>query len=325
MVLGVSTELFKACDLVIESNVPLPELRRAPGETPRCCFELLPDGEALAGEFDWFHHWQVHDEEPWLQFAVVGEEYLLRFPSQGDFFVSRDARRVKCRPLPGTPGFTVRHLFLDQVIPLILSRRESLVLHASAVLTDHGVIGFVGASGTGKSTLAAHFGLSGSALVCDDCLVLRQRSGVWLAVPSYPGVRLWGAAREELFEYPPEGVEVAHYTRKQRVSSGLIPCIDPPAPIQCLYFLGRDRESLHSEFAVEPIAPCDAFVELLSYSFNLDISDKEYLAHQFRAIDKLLADVPCFYLWYPRDFSALPMVREMIRNHQTRNPQWQSR
>jgi hypothetical protein len=321
----VRTELFKACDLVIESNLPLPELRRAPGETPRCCFELLPDGDALGGEFDWFHHWQMDDEEPWLKFAVVGEEYLLRFPSQADFFVSRDTRRVKCRPLTGTPEFTIRHLFLDQVVPLILSRRETLVLHASAVLTDYGVTGFVGASGTGKSTLAAHFGMSGSSLVCDDCLVLRQRSGVWLAVPSYPGVRLWDAARYELFESPPESANVAHYTSKQRVSSSLIPCIEPPAAIQCLYFLGGDRESLPGAFAVEPIAPRDAFLELLSFSFNLDVGEKAYLAHQFRAIDKLLTDVPCYRLRYPRDFSALPAVREMIRDHQTRNAQCLSR
>ena len=321
----MSTELFKACDLVIESNVPLPELPRASGQVPGCFFELLPNGEVLAGDFDWFHHWQIDDDEPWLRFAVVGGEYLLRFPSQGDFFVSRDTRRVRCRPLTATPQLTVRHLFLDQVIPLILSRRESLVLHASAVLTRGGVLGFVGPSGAGKSTLAANFGLSGSSLVCDDCLVLRQQSGVWFAVPAYPGVRLWGPAREELFEYPPDGAEYAHYSSKQRVRSSLIPCIDAPAPIQRLYFLGRDQESLHSEFAVEPIAPRDAFLELLSFSFNLDIGDKEYLAHQFRAIDKLLTDVPCFHLRYPRDFSALPAVREMIRSHQTRNTQCLSR
>ena len=39
----------------------------------------------------------------------------------------------------------------------MLSRRESLVLHASAILTPEGVIAFVGKSGQGKSTLAACF------------------------------------------------------------------------------------------------------------------------------------------------------------------------
>ena len=49
--------------------------------------------------------------------------------------------------MPGIPEVTVRHLFLDQVIPLVLSRREPIVLHASAVQTAHSVIAFAGKSG----------------------------------------------------------------------------------------------------------------------------------------------------------------------------------
>ena len=151
----MGTRRFHVCDLVIETSVPLPELRETAEGTPDCRFQVLPAGKCFEGGFSWFHHWSTRDDGVWLKFGARGEDYLLRFLDQGDFLISCDGKEVRCRPLPGTPASTVRHLFLDQVIPLLLSRRELLVLHASAVLTAHGAIAFVGKSGQGKSTLAA--------------------------------------------------------------------------------------------------------------------------------------------------------------------------
>ena len=71
-------------------------------------------------------------------------------------------------------GIDVRHLFLDSVIPLILSRREPLVLHASAILFDGRAIAFIGTSGQGKSTLAASHSQLGYSLISDDYLVFRH-------------------------------------------------------------------------------------------------------------------------------------------------------
>ena len=206
-------------------------------------------------------------------------------------------------------------------MPLILSRRESLVLHASAVLTGNGVIAFVGNGGTGKSTLATHFALSGWPLIADDFLVLREQLGTWLAVPSYPGVRLWDTSEKELFEDPPSGTEFAHYSAKRRISPAALPFADAPAPIRSLYFLGSIRKSADTDFSISPIPPRDNFIELISFASNLDVSDKNYLMSQFQTVDKLLPSLQCFYLKYPHDFSALPAVCEMIRDHQTRNAQ----
>lgn len=44
------------------------------------------------------------------------------------------------------------------------------VVHASAVKTKYGTAVFAGSSGSGKSTLAIEMALSGSHLICDDCL-----------------------------------------------------------------------------------------------------------------------------------------------------------
>lgn len=319
----MGTRRFRVCDLVIESSVPLPELRETAEGTPDCRFQVLPAGKCFEGGFSWFHHWSTRDDGVWLKFGARGEDYLLRFPDQGDFLIPCDGKEVRCRPLPGTPASTVRHLFLDQVIPLILSRRELLVLHASAVLTAHGAIAFVGKSGQGKSTLAACFGQIGCPLISDDYLVLRKAGEDWVAIPSYPGVRLWPQASQGIFSPLPDSTEIAHYTEKRRVSDpDLVPFAERPSPLRSVYFLDGDGEMIESGPLIAPSEPREAFMKLVACAFNLDVRDKTLLRSQFNAIGQLRTKLPCFRLQYARDFSTLPALRQLIVDQQIRNEAW---
>ncbi len=83
-------KLYQVCDLVIESSISLPELAAAsaPVSVPDYSFELLPPGDPFPGEYRWFNHWAFR-EEVRLSFAFRDEDYLLRFPDQADFLVSR--------------------------------------------------------------------------------------------------------------------------------------------------------------------------------------------------------------------------------------------
>ena len=286
---------FRVCDLVIESGVAFPELIESVDGRSDCRFQVLPAGKGFHGEFTWFHRWSTPANGVWLSLGVRGEDYLLRFPDLGDFLISRDAKESRCRPLPGTPASTLRHLFLDQVIPLILSRRELLVLHASAVLTPHGAIAFVGKSGQGKSTLAACFGQIGCPLISDDYLVLRKTGQAWAAIPSYPGVRLWPEASDGVFSILPETTEIAHYTKKRRVSDPAlvpfagdhIPCAACTSSTAMVRWSSRDRQFALSD-------PREAFMKLVACAFNLDIRDKSLLRNQFDAIGHLRTRLPCF-------------------------------
>ncbi|MBZ5650000.1 MAG: hypothetical protein LAO18_05905 [Acidobacteriia bacterium] len=316
---------YRVCDLLVESSVPLPELSQVEGGSPDCRFEVLPAAEGFAEDAHWFHQWITADKETWLKLADRGEDYLLRFLDQGDFLISRDGRDVRCCPLPGTPESTIRHLFLDQAVPLVLSLWESLVLHASAILTPQGVIAFVGKSGQGKSTLAACFGQSGFRLISDDYLVLRKmalRKMVedWFAIPSYPGVRLWPEASDGIFSVPPESAEIAHYTDKRRVSDpALVPFAEGPSALRCLYFLNDQGDAFLPEPSILPLRPREAFMKLVSCAFSLDVRDKVRLERQFEAIGQITAQLPCFQLEYARDFAMLPAVRRMIVDQPVRS------
>jgi hypothetical protein len=241
------------------------------------------------------------------------------------FLVSRAGNQIDCQPLPGVPEATVRHLLLDCVIPLILSRREPLVLHASAILTGHGAIAFIGTSGQGKSTLAASHGQLGYPLISDDYLVLRETpeapevESKWIAVPSYPGVRLLPGTSDGIFEVPPATTEVAHYTSKRRISDlEVLPFTESPAVIRSIYVLDDEGVEPPPEPVVELISPRESFMKMVSSSFNLDITDKELLRRQFATLRRIVGAIPCFRLCYAREFGTLPAVSNVIANHQER-------
>jgi hypothetical protein len=311
-----TANLYQVCTLVLESTISLPELTQTSGSNPDCNFQLLPAGEPFAGEYHWFNQWLFKDEVR-LSFAFRGDDYMLRFPDYADFLASRAGPDIKCRPLPDVPEATVRHLLLDCVIPLILSRREPLVLHASAILTNHGAIAFIGTSGQGKSTLAASHGQLGYPLISDDYLVLREVGEDWVAVPSYPGVRLLPKSADGIFESAPPTEEVAHYTAKRRISDlELLPFTESPSKMQCLYVLDDEGKEPPREPVVENISSREIFMKLVSSTFNLDITDKALLRRQFATLRRIVAALPCFRLRYAREFATLPAVSRVIATHQ---------
>jgi adenylate kinase family enzyme len=311
----IRQNLYQVCDLVIASSILIPELMPAPKSIPDYRFKLLAAVEPFAGEYRWFNQWVFHGDVR-LSFAIRDKDYLLRFPHLADFLISRSDPEIRCHPLPGIPESAIRHLLVDSVIPLILSRREPLVLHASGILMNYRAIAFVGPSGQGKSTLAANYGRLGYPVIADDYLVLRYIAGDWVAVPSYPGVRLLPECRQAMFDASTPTEEVTPYTLKRRVSDPqLVPFVTSPAKVRCLYVLDEERQASSHEIAIEKMSRREVFVKLVSSSFNLDITDKELLKRQFAALSQIVEALPCFRLRYAREMGALPGVVKKIEIH----------
>ena len=101
--------------------------------------------------------------QPWLVDGVGRSRYLV-FDQEGDVFV-RAAR-------PGMEP-TVRYVFEKAVLPIVMVARGYEAFHASAVRVPSGVIGFLGLSGTGKSTTAEALTRLGLDHYADDTLVYR--------------------------------------------------------------------------------------------------------------------------------------------------------
>ncbi len=279
---------YQFSDMVVASSDALPELPSATVDPAEVVVEWHPI-DALERR-PVFSSWNTPSDRVWLTFADARDGYLLTFGDVCQFHVSTDAARVQVRPLATTAPATARHLLINQVLPLVLSRRGRLVLHASAISYRGSVVAFVGRSGSGKSTLAAACATAGASVVTDDCLVLRPVGGEWHAVPCDAGIRLWPQSLQ-LLDWPPaSGTGLAHFSHKRRIGAG--------------------HESLTFERAVLPLRQVyrmvwpipesvfgvlrgrAAVMALASELFRLDLRDAAETRWQFDQVSDLASAVP---------------------------------
>jgi hypothetical protein len=309
--------LYRYCDLILQSDTPLPELPLAAITRADIEFHLLPAAEIDPMPVEWFHHHEAANGKVWLTLARQEQGYLLRYTVFADFIIPYDGTRVHCQPRPGVPAETIRHLLLDQVMPLVVSRRGGPVLHASAVAGPEGAIGFIGDTGLGKSTLAASLTKRGLRLITDDCLVLREQDGGFVALPTYPGLRVHKRSLDALLGTGLALPEVAHYTDKKRLGpdNTNLGFTHQPALLRRLYFLGAaSPDSRNSESCVEfsRMPQGRALVELIRTSLRLDCQDHKRLQLEFENCEHLIRSIQLEKLTFPRNFDLLPDVCEAI-------------
>jgi hypothetical protein len=275
--------------------------------TERAERPLAPVGEAA------FHQWVFPDGTLWTQFFRQGAGYLLRFPELADFEVSADGCTVQGFPAPGVSSPTVEHLYLNQVMPLALSRQGKLVLHGSAVDIGGQGVAFLGESGRGKSTLAASFATEGTRFLTDDGLLLEWVVDRCMILPSHPSIRLWEDSQDALVSERTAMAPAVSFTSKSRFLAGPgIAFCDEARPLRRLFFLGEGEVETPT---IEPLRPAEALIELVKHSFLLDIEARDMLARHFDDLSRLAA-LPIYYrLDYPRSYAALPLVREAVIRH----------
>ena len=304
---------YSVCDVAFESTISLPELSSVEYREPEFSFTLDSGQSHHWDACLWLHTCYVGDDTPWLLLGRQGDDYLLRFPDLADFSISKDATEISCCPKPDTPSDTIRHLLLDQVIPLLLSKQGRLVLHGSAVLTAHGAVAFLGETGRGKSTLASSFSEKGSPVLTDDCLLVKEGNGELLAIPSYPGLRLWPETVEALFGQGKPLAGVAHYTKKKRVDGNVgLSFFNEAAPLRRIFFLAPPDEIEDNSVSIARLSPRNAFMELVKFMYLIDITDRQRLRQEFERLSRVAA-LPLFYrLTFPRDFSLLAGVHKAV-------------
>jgi hypothetical protein len=260
-----------------------------------------------------FHQWVFSNGAEWTGFYRLGQNFLLRFPALADFEVSADGLTVRCWPAPDISENTLEHLYLNQVLPLALSKRGKQVFHASAIETPAGAVAFMAASGRGKSTLAASFATSGFRFLTDDALLLEEVAGGYTVLPSHPSIRLWDDSRDELIGAEARQAPAVQYTPKARILYGDSMAFCTQAqPLRRVYFLG---DGSATELTIKPMPPSLALISLLKNTFLLDIEAPQTLATHFDQLNSMVA-LPIYYeLDYPRRYAELPRVREGIIRH----------
>jgi hypothetical protein len=260
-----------------------------------------------------FHKWVFPDGTLWATFYRAGDHYVLRFPTLADFTVLASGTEVVVHPVPGVSAQTVEHLYLNQVLPLALSRQWKLVLHASAVEVEKTAVAFLGASGRGKSTLAASFATSGHRFLTDDGLQLEKSGEGYLVEPSHASIRLWDDSRDELIPETTRAAPSVDYTHKLRLlADDEVAFCDVARPLRCVYFLGDGGVD---DISIHPASGRDAMIELVRHSFLLDIEEREMLTRHFAQLTELARRPMFARLDFPRRYEMLPSVRDAVIRH----------
>lgn len=240
-----------------------------------------------------------HDE---AGFQVWGPRY-------GRHLVSNDGAEVLCA-LPKIAAWRWERLLFAQVLPLAATLRGRELFHSSAVSVDGGTLAFVGFSGAGKSSVAAHLVARGASLVTDDVLAL-ARDGK--QVIAYPGAVLAGIDRSELASMTAAGrARLGRRIGNTHKAYLAAPVVEGPSPLRAVYFLARG-----SGRSIQ-IAQNDSMaLHLLSSSFISYLDLPRHLLQHLDICAHIAATVPTLEVSSPASARAADVAAAVEAHAET--------
>jgi hypothetical protein len=126
-------------------------------------------------------------------------------------------------------------------------------------------IAFLGASESGKSTMAAALHARGYPLVVDDIVAVRLSDGRAEVFPGFPQFKLWPDAVAALGGDPDtlSRTEPGFEKRARPVTDG--PSARESLPLGRIYVLAQGEA-----VEIEPLSPTEIFFALVSHSYGID-------------------------------------------------------
>lgn len=187
---------YRVADVSLCSDIPLEPLRpyflrRSSQVNPigrRLFLQQTSEPRVYSGEA-----W-VLDKPRAVTCDLTEHGYLLELEDLGSFFVERDGSSIeKVSNRPGASDIQVlAQTVLGAPLILCLALKQVFSLHAGAIQVNNGVIGFMGESGYGKSTIAAYYSdrCENGIRISDDILVLERCENGIVVLPHFPQLKL---------------------------------------------------------------------------------------------------------------------------------------
>lgn len=294
---------YLAFGLHIRSERPLPELLKSTGETsPDVDVRWRAIPEELEGAR--YSHPIVQAREDDILITIRG---VARF-------LLHAGREITIAPHPESESDEVRAYLLGTILGLLCHQRELLPLHANAIALDGQAFAFAGPSGVGKSTLAAYFQHRGHRLLTDDvCVLSFPQSGVPLAWPGIPRIRLWKDSARMLDKMTEELKPIFGRLEKYNLPCELI-ATGQGLPLQRIYIL--DIEGKDSSAEITPVTGAEAMEAVMAQTFRREfLGVMDSTQQRFLRNIVLLRRVAVFHVPWHHDYDALPAKAERLEQH----------
>ncbi|NCF65088.1 MAG: hypothetical protein GWP61_03885 [Chloroflexi bacterium] len=309
--------LYHLYETVISTNVPMPGLPPAKKQMAQMRIKVeAPRAGLLPPAGGWDHQYlSSSDGSPILSYARLVRGFLLREHTVGDFWISGKGHDIICFPRPGTSPMAIRDTLLSPILTLVFNLRGFDGIHAATVQIGSGAVAFCGASGQGKSTLAAYFNSLGWPILSDDFLVLADSDGHITVSRGLPEVRLWPSSYERFAELHSRPARPDVSSAKLIVDLDVIEDATLPITLQTIYFLDRgEREAGGGghEVRIETLSGRRAFFLLMDQSYRLDLQDHDMLRRQADIFTRIIAQGRVKLLKLDWGFELLPRAAELI-------------
>jgi HPr Serine kinase C-terminal domain len=242
---------------------------------------------------------------------IAGKRFLFQVPGVARFLLS-GGREIVFEPAPGIDGTEVAIFLIGTVFGILLHQRGEIVLHASAVRVAGKAVLFCGASGTGKSTLAAALAQRGFPLVADDLCAISLRDGVPMVQPDGRHLKLWAQAIDKLDLAGRRGAPVRKKLEKFFVDPG--EAYGEPLPLGAVYAL-REARPPHKPGIERPNVVDAALILRRSAYRPLLVNRMEQKADYFRAATAIANAPGIFHLTRALNFAVMPEVVGWLEQH----------
>jgi hypothetical protein len=212
----------------------------------------------------------------------------------GRHLITNDGLQV-VSALPAVAPWRWQRLLFAQVLPLSAALRGLDPFHASAVVLGERAVALVAASGSGKTSLAAHLVARGAPFMTDDVLSLQLDRGRVLA---HPGAAMTSIAPKELASMSARGRAALGPSigREAGKKHFMPPVVDRPHPLGAFVVLVRNADVERLE--LETVQAPDARL-LLSSSFITYIRSPEHLVTHLDTCARISESVPVVELRVP--------------------------
>ena len=282
-------KVYQAYNLCIASELPLPKLVETEGK---------PDVIIRLGKID--DKFEVRHNG--------SNNCRGSLPGIGRFLI-QDGREILVSPEPKVEADRLGMILIGPALCIILRQRGFLVLHASCIEINDLAVAFMGASGCGKSTMAAAFYTRGYRVLTDDVMPIKITQNAATTFPSYPYFKLFPEALTSLGE---DIKNLSSVTKKSLKLSYTFAnnFQENPLNLQRIYVLAKGEK--HD---IKVMNPQDVFVELVRHTRAISLMDSsESKTEHLHFCSQLIKKVSFSRFTRKPSLTDLPQLVKMVED-----------